>query len=75
MTNDGSLYFSSDREGGHGEGDIYRARLVDGVYLEPENIVNTTETAAIAASHARRITHREPETAILSPELFEGEDK
>ena len=46
VSGDGSLYFSSDREGGHGEGDIYRARLVDGAYLEPENIgppLNTTE--------------------------------
>jgi WD40 repeat protein len=34
----GALYFSSNREGGKGRGDIYRARLVDGKYTEPENL-------------------------------------
>jgi Tol biopolymer transport system component len=34
----GTLYFSSNREGGKGRGDIYRARLIDGKYAEPENL-------------------------------------
>lgn len=41
---DGTLYFQSRREGGLGGSDIYRSRLVDGEYAEPENIgapVNT----------------------------------
>ena len=41
---DGSLYFSSDREGGKGKGDIYVSRLDNGHYTEPENVgggVNT----------------------------------
>src|SRR5262249_26593167 len=38
VTADGTLYFSSNREGGKGRGDIWRARLVDGRYGEPENL-------------------------------------
>lgn len=38
VTADGTLYFSSTREGGKGRGDIWRARLVDGKYSEPENL-------------------------------------
>ncbi len=38
VTVDGTLYFSSTREGGKGRGDIWRARLVDGRYSEPENL-------------------------------------
>lgn len=38
VTADGTLYFSSTREGGKGRGDIWRARLVDGRYSEPENL-------------------------------------
>ena len=34
----GTLYFASDRPGGHGSGDLYRARLVDGGYPEVENL-------------------------------------
>jgi len=34
----GTLYFSSTRPGGHGGGDIYRARFENGVFLEPENL-------------------------------------
>src|SRR6266540_969037 len=38
VASNGTLYFSSGREGGKGRGDIYRARLVDGKYAEPENL-------------------------------------
>jgi len=38
VASNGTLYFSSSREGGKGRGDIYRARLVDGKYTEPENL-------------------------------------
>jgi hypothetical protein len=43
-TLDGTLYFSSPREGGFGGPDIYRSRFEDGRYLAAENIgapVNT----------------------------------
>jgi len=35
---DGTLYFASNRPGGSGGIDLYRARLVDGKYAEPENL-------------------------------------
>ena len=38
LTNDGTLYFVSRREGGLGGSDIYRAELVDGKYVAPENV-------------------------------------
>ena len=34
----GTLYFSSNREGGKGSGDIYRSRFVNGKYSKPENL-------------------------------------
>ena len=34
----GTLYFSSNREGGKGSVDIYRSRLVNGKYSKPENL-------------------------------------
>ncbi len=44
LTKDGWLYFSSNREGGLGKSDIYRARYIDGQTSSVENIgppVNT----------------------------------
>jgi Tol biopolymer transport system component len=38
IASDGTLYFGSDRDGGKGRTDIYRARFVDGKYLAPENL-------------------------------------
>ena len=38
LTDEGTLYFLSRREGGVGSSDIYRSRLVNGQYQEPENI-------------------------------------
>ena len=38
LTDEGTLYFLSRREGGVGGSDIYRSRLVSGQYQEPENI-------------------------------------
>jgi Tol biopolymer transport system component len=38
VTSDGTLYFTSDRDGGLGGSDIYRSRLMDGRYVTPENI-------------------------------------
>jgi hypothetical protein len=34
----GTLYFSSNRDGGRGALDIYRSRLIDGRYAEPESL-------------------------------------
>ena len=44
VSDNGTLYFCSMREGGFGEMDIYRAEYIDGAYSEPENlgeIINT----------------------------------
>ncbi len=37
-TRAGTLYFTSDRPGGEGYLDVWRSRLRDGRYLEPENL-------------------------------------
>lgn len=45
ISRNGTLYFSSAREGGEGDLDIYRARLVDGRYPAAENLgppINTS---------------------------------
>lgn len=34
----GTLYFGSSRDGGHGNTDLYRARMRDGAYDPPENL-------------------------------------
>ena len=38
VTDDGTMYFSALRDGGKGSYDIYRSKLVDGKYTEPENL-------------------------------------
>jgi hypothetical protein len=38
FTRNGTLYFSSNREGGLGGADIYRSRYVNGQYTKPENL-------------------------------------
>jgi creatinine amidohydrolase len=38
LTRQGTLYFSSNRPGGFGENDIYRARRVNGQWTAPENL-------------------------------------
>jgi hypothetical protein len=43
---DGTLYFGSDREGGFGQTDIYRSKLVNGKYATPENLGAPISTAA-----------------------------
>jgi Tol biopolymer transport system component len=44
IAQDGTMYFGSDREGGKGRTDIYRSRLVDGKYTEPENLGDAINT-------------------------------
>jgi Tol biopolymer transport system component len=48
VTMDGTLYFASVRDGGKGQNDLYRARLVNGEYTKPENLaeINTPNTDA-----------------------------
>lgn len=40
----GTIYFGSDREGGKGRTDIYRAKLVNGKYTEAENLGDAINT-------------------------------
>lgn len=45
VVGDGSLYFSSDRPGGHGRNDVYRAqRLTGGGFAEPINVGSPINT-------------------------------
>lgn len=46
VTADGTLYFSSNRAGGKGAADIYRAPLVGGKYAAPENLGDAVNTAS-----------------------------
>jgi WD40-like Beta Propeller Repeat len=43
---DETLYFGSDCEGGYGQTDIYRSKLIDGKYARRENIGSPISTAA-----------------------------
>ena len=38
VTRDGTLFFQAVRDDGYGKADIYRSRLIDGVYQTPENL-------------------------------------
>ena len=53
---DGSMYFGSDRPGGHGQTDLYRARAVDGRFADVENLdaVNSGADDFRAVRVARR---------------------
>ena len=44
LTNDGTLYFFSSRDGGFGRADIYRARMTNGAYTEVENLGSVINT-------------------------------
>lgn len=44
FTSSGTLYFATDKPGGLGSHDIYRARLVEGVYAAPENLGSSINT-------------------------------
>ena len=42
----GTLYFGSDRPGGHGRTDLYRSQWKDGVFQEPENLGPSVNSGA-----------------------------
>ena len=44
LADNGTLYFGSRRTGGKGGVDLYRSRLVNGKYTEPENLGGTVNT-------------------------------
>lgn len=41
----GNLYFASDREGGHGQGDLYVSKLINGKYDAPINLGNVLNSS------------------------------
>ncbi len=45
ISDNGNLYFCSMRDGGHGGMDLYRSRLVDGHYGQPENLGDVINTS------------------------------
>lgn len=47
IASNGTIYFASPREGGFGANDIYRSRLVNGEYQEPENLGNVINTSGV----------------------------
>jgi Tol biopolymer transport system component len=47
LASDGTLYFSSNRPGGKGSYDIYRARWADGKFTEPENLGEGVNTPSV----------------------------
>jgi len=44
VSDNGTLYFCSMREGGFGQMDIYRSEYINGVYAEPENLGEVINT-------------------------------
>ncbi len=50
VTRDGTLYFASNRAGGHGAHDLYRSRLKNGKYSEPENLGDAINTSNFESS-------------------------
>lgn len=44
LTNDGTIYFASDRKGGLGSHDIYRCQYTNGRYDQPENLGRSINT-------------------------------
>jgi len=44
LTKNGTLYFSSSREGGHGKSDLYSSKQVNGVYQKSESLKGAINT-------------------------------
>ena len=51
VARDGTLYFSTDRQGGKGGFDLYRSRYADGKYAEPENLGDANTQFSEIDSH------------------------
>jgi ankyrin repeat protein len=47
VADNGTIYFASPSGNSYGANDIYRSRLVDGLYSEPENLGDTINTTGI----------------------------
>ena len=65
----GTLYFQAVREEGYGKADIYRSRLVDGVYQEPENL-----GPSINSEHYEGDVYVAPDESYLVISIYGRED-
>lgn len=45
VSQNGTLYFSSNRDGGKGNNDIYMSKLINGKYAKPENLGDAINTS------------------------------
>jgi Tol biopolymer transport system component len=45
VSQNGTLYFSSNRDGGRGKNDIYMSKLINGKYAKPENLGDAINTS------------------------------
>jgi hypothetical protein len=50
VSRSGTLYFASDRIGGHGSYDLYRSEFREGAYSVPENLGPSVNTSAFESS-------------------------
>lgn len=66
---DGTLYFQAVREEGYGKADIYRSRLVDGTYQEPENLGPT-----INSEHYEGDVYVSPDESYMIISIYGRDD-
>jgi hypothetical protein len=69
VTADGTLYFQAVRDGGYGKADIYRSRLVDDNYQEPENLGPT-----INSEHYEGDVYVAPDESYLIISIYGRDD-
>jgi ankyrin repeat protein len=73
----GSIYFASGAPGGHGGGDVYVSRLIDGRYSAPENLGDVVNTEYgegspfVAADESYLIFHRHGQPdGVGGPDMY-----
>ena len=69
LTQDGTLYFASNRPGGFGSHDIYRSRFISGKYTEPKNLGESINTQNFESS-----PYVAPDRSYIIHNVFAGRD-
>ncbi len=69
VTADGTLYFQAVRDEGYGKADIYRSRLVEGSYQEPENL-----GAAVNSEHYEGDVYISPDESYMIVSIYGRDD-
>jgi len=69
ITRDGTLYFQAVRDEGYGKADIYRSRLLDGVYQTPENLGPT-----VNSEHYEGDVYVAPDESYMIVSIYGRED-